>query len=138
VWTLCIGATVFSFGLTRLEPSAIPETLVALMGLSLATRAITYTQEKPSTKKYVPHLSDLIRSKVGTTYELSITKAQMLFWTCLVACLFVAKSLLDGMLWDVPWQLVTLMGFSQASYMVPVLKGPAQKESTEQTKHGDY
>jgi len=130
VWTLCIGVTVFIFGLTRLAPPVIPETLVALMGLSLATRVITYTREHPLPKKYDPQLSDLVKSKVGDDYELSITKAQMLYWTCLVACLFVLKSLLDGELWDVPWQLVALMGISQATYIVPVVK-PKDDKSVE-------
>lgn len=32
---------------------------------------------------------------------------------------FVTKSLLDGALWPVPWQLVALMGMSQAGYVAP-------------------
>jgi hypothetical protein len=133
VWTLCIGVTVFIFGLTRLAPPVIPETLVALMGLSLATRVITYTKEEPLPKKYDPQLSDLVQSKVGDDYELSITKAQMLYWTCLVACLFMLKSLLDGELWDVPWQLVALMGISQATYIVPVVNKKMPVNSGGQT-----
>lgn len=123
VWTVCIGGVVFLFGLIRLEPPAIPESLVALMGLSLATRVLSFSKEKRSNIQYAPQLSDLIRSLDGDRLELAITKAQMLFWTCLVACLFVAKSLLDGVLWDVPWPLVTLMGMSQATYVVPVIRG---------------
>jgi len=139
VWTLCIGVTVFIFGMTRLAPPVIPETLVALMGLSLGTRVITYTKEKsdmdkadpklsqpePKSNEPDPKLSDLVKSKVGGKYDLSITKAQMLYWTCL-------KSLLDGELWDVPWQLVALMGISQATYIVPVVN-PKDGKSQEQT-----
>jgi hypothetical protein len=137
VWTLCIGVTVFIFGLTRLAPPVIPETLVALMGLSVGTRLITYTQEEVVEKKCTPQLSDLVHSKAGGKYELSITKAQMLYWTCVVACLFVLKSSLDGELWDVPWQLVALMGISQATYIVPVVK-PKDGDSEEQKgKKGD-
>jgi hypothetical protein len=138
VWTLCIGFMVFTFGLTRLAPPWVPETLVALMGLSLATRVVTYTQEKPTKRKYKPELSDLIRSQVGAEYALSITKAQMLYWTCLLAGLFVLKSLLDGELWDVPWQLVALMGISQATYTVPVVKKktPADSGDPPEPGHG--
>ena len=124
VWTVCIGAVVFASGLTRLEPPAVPETLVALMGLSLATRTACYLTEESKPKLYRPRFSDLIRSSEAGRLELSITKAQMLFWTCLVACLFVVKSLMDGVLWDVPWPLVVLMGMSQTTYMVPVMNGP--------------
>jgi hypothetical protein len=45
----------------------------------------------------------------------------MIFWTLLLLVLFVAKSILDGVIWDVPWPLVALMGFSQAGYLAPKL-----------------
>jgi hypothetical protein len=51
------------------------------------------------------------------TEELSIAKAQMVFWTGLMLALFVIKSVLDGRLWDVPWEMVALMGMSQAGYV---------------------
>ena len=41
-WTVAIGSVVFCFGLTRLELPKIPDTLVALMGLSLATGGLSY------------------------------------------------------------------------------------------------
>ena len=50
-------------------------------------------------------------------YEPSIAKAQMLFWTLTTLSLFVVKSLLEGELWDVPTQLVALMGVSQAGFL---------------------
>ena len=54
----------------------------------------------------------------------------MLFWTVLMLVLFVTKSALDGALWDVPWQLVTLMGFSQASYVAPkIIQGDAKPDA---------
>jgi len=134
-WTLCIGGMVFCFGLTRLEVPTIPESLVALMGLSLATRATIFITEQPngrkpgdSTKetpqeKITPRLRDLINSGQKTGNPVAITKAQMVFWTCIAGFLFCVKSLLNGVLWEVPWQLVALMGISQASYVIPpVLK----------------
>jgi hypothetical protein len=44
----------------------------------------------------------------------------MLFWTLLLV-IFVSKSILDGVIWDVPWALVALMGFSQVGYLAPEL-----------------
>jgi len=134
-WTLCIGGMVFCFGLTRLEVPAIPESLVALMGLSLATRATIFITEQPkksddSSKKkppeqetvrenITPRLRDLINSGQKIGNPVAITKAQMVFWTCIAGFLFCVKSLLNGELWEVPWQLVALMGISQASYVIP-------------------
>ena len=43
----------------------------------------------------------------------------MLFWTGLLLVLFVSKSILEGGIWEVPWPLVALMGFSQAGYLAP-------------------
>ena len=53
--------------------------------------------------------------------ELSLSKAPMLFWTIVLLTLFISKSLLDGAIWEVPWALVALMGFSQAGFLVPKL-----------------
>lgn len=49
--------------------------------------------------------------------ELSIPKAQMVFWTVIILGLFVVKSFLLGALWPVPWAMVALTGFSQAGYI---------------------
>jgi len=57
----------------------------------------------------------------GTPPDLSLSKAQMLFWTILLLVIFVSKSILDGAIWEVPWPLVALMGFSQAGYLAPKL-----------------
>jgi len=50
-----------------------------------------------------------------------LAKAQMLFWTLLLLVIFVSESILDGVIWDVPWPLVALMGFSQAGCLAPKL-----------------
>ena len=50
-----------------------------------------------------------------------MAKAQMIFWTVLTLVVFVAKSVTDGTLWPVPWQMVALMGMSQAGYVAPKL-----------------
>ncbi len=41
----------------------------------------------------------------------------MLFWAVFLLALFVLKSILEGAIWEVPWPLVFLMGFSQAGYL---------------------
>ena len=33
--------------------------------------------------------------------------------------LFLSKSILEGGIWEVPWPLVALMGFSQVGYLAP-------------------
>ena len=37
----------------------------------------------------------------------------------LLLLLFLSKSILEGGIWEVPWPLVALMGFSQAGYLAP-------------------
>jgi hypothetical protein len=67
-----------------------------------------------------PKLADLISTEgADGTMQVSITRAQLLFWTCLSLGLFVTKTLLEGVLWNVPDMLVALMGISQASYLTP-------------------
>ena len=53
----------------------------------------------------------------------------MFFWTVLLIVLFVSKSVLDGAIWNVPWALVALLGFSQAGYLAPKIAPQAQASS---------
>jgi hypothetical protein len=69
-------------------------------------------------------LSDIFLVFPPPEGELSLSKAQMLFWTILLLTMFMSKSILDGVIWEVPWALVALMGFSQAGYLVPKLSAP--------------
>ena len=130
-WTLAVGSLVFCFGLIHLEVPHIPETLVALMGMSVATggfSSMTARSQRraqfrdgvaPKRNPESPHLSDLISSYNSTFHEveLSVPKAQMVFWTGIILVLFVAKSLLMGGLWEVPWEMVALTGVSQIGYI---------------------
>ena len=45
-------------------------------------------------------------------------KSQMLFWTILTIVIFFFKTTIDGILWDVPEELVILMGISQGGFLV--------------------
>lgn len=134
LWTLAIGMVVGGYGLLKLEVPEIPETLVVLMGMSLATGGISYakrekkeTSESQATQAGLsspvkPRLCDLVCVIDENSQEqLSLARAQMLFWTGLTVLLFMTKSLLDGVLWDVPWEMVALMGMSQAAYLSPKL-----------------
>lgn len=131
-WTVAVGSVVLGYGLIKLEIPSIPPPLLALMGASLATGGIAFFQDAQNQQRAVDAgvapvqrtlaFGDLIRTfPPGQTPELSLAKAQMLFWTALLLVLFVSKSILDGAIWEVPWALVALMGFSQAGYLAPKL-----------------
>jgi hypothetical protein len=110
--TIVIGLVLICFSLMRLEPTEIPQQLVVLMGMSLATVGVSYVlgkskrkQAKPTSRAatatakagQIAYFADLIctADENGRTI-LSIAKAQMLFLTGLLLILFVTKSLLDG------------------------------------------
>lgn len=128
-WTVVIGSVVLGYSLVKLEVPEIPASLLALMGASLVTGGVGYFRDEKkvqaataggSKTTYSPKLADLLRAfEPGQISNLSLAKAQMLFWTLLLVVIFVSKSILDGVIWDVPWPLVALMGFSQAGYLAP-------------------
>jgi len=129
-WTIAIGGVVAGYGLIRLQVPNIPESLVALMGMSLGTGGISHYHthkknpaQKTSVAKVSPILSDLICEILPNgERELSLSRAQMLFWTILVLVIFIVKSVMDGDAWNVPWELVALMGISQVGYLSPKVK----------------
>lgn len=143
-WTIAVGGMVFMFGLIQFDVPRIPESLVALMGLSVATGGLSAIADK--SKKAAPSNGALttqpsVRAGNGdgsaprpaerprlahliSTWSfdindivLSVPKAQMVFWTGIILVLFVVKSVLRGELWEVPWEVVTLTGVSQAGYL---------------------
>lgn len=139
LWTLAVGGLVFAFGLMHLDVPDIPDSLVALMGLSIATGAVGHYQshlqknlndklgrlrkeedeestEKPG--KYFSGLASLINITIKNEEYPSIAKAQYLFWTITTIILFIYKSSVEGKLWPVPEELVFLMGISQGSYLI--------------------
>jgi hypothetical protein len=146
VWTLAVGSMVFLFGIIQLDVPRIPESLVVLMGMAVATGSLSAIagktdhpspdtapeQTNPATPDPTPASSAAKRtpapkplwSHLISTFNsetrqvgLSVAKAQMVFWTGVIVVLFVVKSLLSGELWAVPWELVTLTGVSQAGYV---------------------
>lgn len=137
LWTVVIVAIVYAFSLSKMATPEIPSTLLLLMGASYATRALVKFQggksdgqsEAEDSPAQITHespkLSHLISDSSG---QLSLPRAQMLMWTVLSVVIFVTKSLLDGHMWDVPIELVALMGMSQLGYAVPNMK--SDKKST--------
>ena len=86
-----------------------------------AQAAVYAVQPKPvSTGPVKPKLEDLICIADGQHGKaVSLPKAQMLFWTVINVGFFTAKSIIDGVMWEVPIEMVYLMGISQAGYVVP-------------------
>lgn len=132
LWTVAVGTIVLVYGFIRLAIPEIPEALLVLMGASLATGGIAFFRDAQKQQAAVAagapavtrpwQLSDLVRTfEPNQEPQLSLAKAQMLFWTALLIVLFVTKSILDGAIWNVPWPLVGLLGFSQAGYLAPKL-----------------
>ena len=140
-WTVFVGSVVLGYGLIRRTIPDIPESLLVLMGASLATGGLAYFQDAKkataaaATGTPIPGRSwawgDLIHTfPPDREPELSLAKAQMLFWTLLLLVLFVSKSILEGQIWAVPWPLVALMGFSQVGYLAPKVANADAPTST--------
>jgi hypothetical protein len=141
-WTIAVGSVVLGYGLIRLQIPEIPTSLLVLMGASLMTGGLAYFGETQKdnielnkatayvkTAEAKAAAAEAARTKakwedllrVFPSGQFSLAKAQMLFWTILLLVLFVSKTMLDGVIWNVPWPLVALMGFSQASFLAPQL-----------------
>ncbi|MEM7203895.1 MAG: putative Ig domain-containing protein [Planctomycetota bacterium] len=119
LFTIAIGGLVFGYALFMPEVPGIPPTLLFLMGISLATGGASSLLSPPAKVAHdrKPRLSDLVTIHKGETEHLSIARTQMLFWTLLTVILFVVLSIADDRIWDVPWQMVGLMGLSSAGYL---------------------
>ena len=134
LWTLVVGGMVFAFGIMHLSVPNIPDSLVVLMGFSIATTAAGHYQSNllknlkeelgrdikknvKGKKSLFSGLSSLINITVEEKEYPSIAKAQYLFWTITTIVLFVYKSSVEGALWPIPEELIFLMGISQGSYL---------------------
>ena len=76
------------------------------------------TDDQNSNRTFRPNFKTLltIPSKTGDEDPV-FAKAQMLFWTILTIIIFLFKTIGEGRLWDVPVELVFLMGISQAGFL---------------------
>ncbi|MFH0734390.1 MAG: hypothetical protein V1773_06255 [bacterium] len=135
LWTLAVGVIVLTYGLMQVNIPDIPNSLIWLMGLSIVTSAIGLTQsniyddERKKTNKaaapdpnkkigFADALKSLISVEIDGKEYPSVAKAQFLFWTLITIIIFVYKSLIEGLIWAVPEELVFLMGLSQTSYLI--------------------
>jgi len=145
-WTLAIGGMVTGYGLTRLTIPIVPDSLIALMSLSLGTAGIShYKMQKPADKAATDGKAASSRNEYAVSdlicvidanggRELSIAQTQMLFWTVMMLFLFISKSAMSGELWEVPWEMVALMGMSQAGYLAPKLQPKSDRVIETQKK----
>jgi len=129
LWTVAVSAIVLGFGLAFSGVPEIPDTLFWLMGFSVATTVvgnfqadqIVLNRSKISANQgtHKPALSDLLMLH-GTNddqEDSDLAKTQLLLWTIVTIVLFVYKSIGSGELWNVPTELVALMGISQTGYL---------------------
>jgi hypothetical protein len=133
LWTVAVGFMVILYGLMRLRVPQIPDTLIWLMGLSAGASAAGHFQahkiqeglKRKEIEKTGKARGPIEKASLGTMLTLpveekdclSLAKVQLLFWTAITIVLFIVKSYLEGQLWDVPYQLVFLMGISQAGFL---------------------
>lgn len=134
LWTLATGALVLALSLQKFDPPSIPDSLVVLMGLSLLTAgsakiAGAYAGSKistpdPTDKPKAPpdpspkgFLAKQVVMILDDQNKLSLPRTQMLFWTVIMLVVFLTQSVAKGEIWEVPWQMVMLMGISQAGYV---------------------
>jgi hypothetical protein len=127
-WTIVVGVVMIYFAGISVDLPDLPSSIVVLMGMSLVTTGISYQasgtkatldQTPASANKRVWSLGDLIADTDNQDAGLSLSRAQVLLWTIILSGVFVAKSVLMGKLWSIPWELVALMGVSQAGYVIP-------------------
>jgi len=144
LWTIFIGSMTLAFGLLRLNVPEIPDTLIMLMLFAAGTTTAGQFQTKIKLKgqKHLDELYNKMGKNVkhrtefdpnekrgfwkifGTVFYTnpnddfpSIAKVQVLFWTLVTLVLFIYVSINEQRLWNVPSELVLLMGISQATFL---------------------
>lgn len=146
LWTIVIGLMVLAYGLLQLRVPNIPQTLIWLMVFSSFTtvsgrwQALRADKKFTTEKKVIQAIPSAEISKImvwrslfyqkpplyvkeGNKYvakyeeDPSLAKAQIFFWTLTTLIIFLVNSILQGQLWDIPEELVFLMGVSQATYL---------------------
>ena len=141
LWTIFVGTMIVAFGLLRMKVPDIPDTLIMLMlfaagtttagqfqtkiklreekGLDKEKEKRGITQDISQTDSNISKpgkFSAVFYSNKGDKYP-SIAKIQVLFWTVITLLLFVYLSINEEKLWDIPSELVILMGISQATFL---------------------
>jgi hypothetical protein len=134
LWTIAVGSMVLAFGLLRLSVPDIPDTLIALMLFAAGTTTAGQYQSKVKMSKekelkkikkedesegnlsFWKHINTMFYTEKNSDYP-SIAKIQVLLWTVITLTLFIHLSIKEGELWEVPSELVILMGISQATFL---------------------
>jgi len=141
LWTIAVSYMVLAFGILRLNVPNIPNTLITLMLFAAATSTAGHIQTKVQLRKEGKLKSELkldnVKPEANVTQKKegfwakfstvfyadkyseypSMAKVQVLIWTIITLVLFVYLSFKEGELWDVPNELVILMGISQATFL---------------------
>jgi len=151
LWTLVIGYSFTVIALLTAHIPDIPDSLIILMGLSVTTATVGHYQSKrfvreklkghkdsPEENENANHLKvnlssilsiEMAGPKNQRRRVFSLGKAQNLYWTLIAIIIFIIKSIQEAQLWDVPNELVALMGISQAGFL-----SRKQSEISEQEK----
>ncbi|MDT8999576.1 hypothetical protein RQP53_09895 [Paucibacter sp. APW11] len=134
LWTYAIGFVLLYIFLLRLDFSSPPETLYLLMFSATATAWISRLAGPPlppagalamplpetrGAELPVWRWSDLLSAPDGDPEgaRLALSRAQMFFWTVVLALAFVVKSMLLSAVWSIPIEVLALMGVSQLGYL---------------------
>lgn len=134
LWTIAVSSMVLAFGLLRLSVPDIPGTLITLMLFAAGTTTAGQYQSKIRMREdkklkdlkgkkdddddmsFWMRLNTMFYTEKESDYP-SIAKIQVLIWTAITLTLFIYLSLNEGELWEVPNELVILMGISQATFL---------------------
>jgi hypothetical protein len=134
LWTIAVGSMVLAFGLLRLSVPDIPNTLITLMVFAAGTTTAGQYQSKIRMREdkklnelkgkkdeiddmsFWMRLNTMFYTEKESDYP-SIAKIQVLIWTAITLTLFIYLSINEGELWEVPNELVILMGISQATFL---------------------
>jgi len=134
LWTIAVGSMVLAFGLLRLSVPDIPDTLITLMLFAAGTTTAGQYQSKIRMREdkklkeikgkkdeiedlsFWMRLNTMFYTEKESDYP-SIAKIQVLIWTAITLTLFIYLSINEGELWEVPNELVILMGISQATFL---------------------
>jgi hypothetical protein len=134
LWTIAVGSMVLAFGLLRLSVPDIPDTLITLMLFAAGTTTAGQYQSKIRMREdkklkelkgkkdeiddmsFWMRLNTMFYTEKDSDYP-SIAKIQVLIWTAITLTLFIYLSIKEGELWEVPNELVILMGISQATFL---------------------
>jgi hypothetical protein len=130
LWTVVIICSYAYLFFRQGAPPNMPDSIWALLGISLgsigaATAMAARRDPDPppvttddATKAVVPAVRQSpLASMLSEDGKPSVARLQMFAWTIATAIFFVFRLYDSGQLWDVPQNLLILMGISHAAYL---------------------